>query len=202
MPTPILYQDKFGKVKVNLKAKLSRGTSVFRETSLTPSVLDHGYYSSRLQIAAPITGWGRLASLPNELIYMILEQCPMETLLSIMLVSRSALDFVLRLFGFDRILATLLIHIKAIRYLPSALDNFLTAMKGRTYASLNVLTTPRSCFSCGCDVVNIPGRPFPRSFVVCAECCIELGSVRILDSTRYRRVMASIDTMPPIRARL
>ncbi|KAI0184043.1 hypothetical protein EV127DRAFT_486573 [Xylaria flabelliformis] len=202
MPTSIPYQDKVGKIKVSLKGKLSRGSSVFRETSLTPSVLDHGYYSSRLQIAAPITGLGRLASLPNELISMILEQCPMETLLSIMLVNRGALDLVLRLPGFDRILSTLLVHIKAIKYLPRAQGNFLTAMKGRTYASLNVLTTARSCFSCGCDLVNIPDRPFPRSVIVCAECCIELGSVRIFDSTRYRRVMASMDTMPPIRARL
>ncbi|KAI1734557.1 hypothetical protein F4680DRAFT_470803 [Xylaria scruposa] len=198
MPTPrISYLDD-----ISLKLRLLRGESVLRETSLTPLVLDHGHYSSRLQIAAPIAGWGQLARLPNEIIYMILEQCTIETLLNIMLVNRGAFDFVLRLPGFDRILATSLIHIKAIKSVPSALDNFFAVMKDRTYAFLNVLTMARPCRFCGRDLVNIPAGPIPRAIIICARCCTELGRVRIIDSDTYRRAMASLDSMPPIRARL
>ncbi|KAI0545484.1 hypothetical protein F4679DRAFT_588478 [Xylaria curta] len=181
MPTPI---------------SLVRGQSMLRETSLA-SVLDHGYYSSRLQLAAPITGWGQLARLPNEIIQATLERCTMGTLLNIMLVNRGALDFVLQLPDFDRVLATLLVHIKAIKCIPSALEHFFPIMKGWTYAFLKVTTLTRSCRSCGCDLVNIPGRPFPGSVVLCAECCTEPGHVPALQSSTYRRVMA----MPPFRGR-
>ncbi|KAI0443988.1 hypothetical protein F4803DRAFT_549565 [Xylaria telfairii] len=109
---------------------------------LPPPSLDHGYYSSRLQIAPPVTGWGRLAYLPNELISMVLERSTLGTLLNIILVNRGALEFMLVLPNFDRVLATLLGFIDTLvfQYVPHIRYNFLDALKSQTYAYLRVLT--------------------------------------------------------------
>ncbi|KAH8157455.1 hypothetical protein CIB48_g10792 [Xylaria polymorpha] len=110
--------------------------------TLPEPVLDHGYYSSRLQIATPVTGWGRLALLPNELITLVLEQSTLGTLQSIILVNRGALMFMLALPGFYRVLATLLGYIdaKIFQEYPSWKPDFIRRIKSETYAYLSVLT--------------------------------------------------------------
>ncbi|KAI1750423.1 hypothetical protein F4782DRAFT_251181 [Xylaria castorea] len=166
---------------------------IVQDIPLTPEILDHGYYSSRLQIAAPVTGWGRLAYLPNELIYMVLEQCSMETLLNVMLVNRGALEFVLNIPGFDRILSSILVHIDALENSSPALDYFLATLKNRTYTFLRVITRARECYICGCALVGIPLCPSPRCATICLECGDELGNSPILDLHDYRRLMAKRD---------
>ncbi|KAI0466069.1 hypothetical protein F4859DRAFT_519418 [Xylaria cf. heliscus] len=145
-------------------------------TPLTPSVLDHGYYASRLQIATPVNGWGQLAYLPNELIYMVLERCSLATLLNIMLVNRGALEFVLRLPGFNRVLATLLVHINALKHLPTPARYRYTIRKlrSRTYLDLAALTRAYECHMCGSALLGMPIRPPFKTITVCLDCSHEL----------------------------
>ncbi|KAI0454249.1 hypothetical protein F5B21DRAFT_524903 [Xylaria acuta] len=192
MSPPISHSETQGTEPMPGREALSRYARLViyaQEHHFTPPVLDHGYYSTRLQIAAPVTGWGWLAYLPNELISMVLEQCTMETLLNVVLVNRGALEFVRTLPGFDRVLATLLVHIDAMKISPSSLKDFLETMKGRTYGHLSVLARARECHMCGCALVGIPLRLSPNSVLVCQQCNDELGENPIMDWDDYNNHM-------------